>query len=166
MISVGSAHQTHPVRIFFSTISHGQHSVTDRLIRVLSTLRQVLKVNDLASLKHAMAAIFAKHAACAIAVKSQHAYNRTLNWIERSDAEASTALNAVLTKPAAEVDEATQLCLGDWCWARGVELTIEHNLPFKIHTGYYAGNDRMPVRRILPAICVPSSLGISMPSLY
>ena len=32
--------------------------------------------------------------------------------------------------------------------ARGVELTIEHNLPFKIHTGYYAGNDRMPVRRI------------------
>ena len=107
-----------------------------------------VEVNDLASLKHAMAAIFAKHAACAIAVKSQHAYNRTLNWIERSDAEASTALNAVLTKPAAEVDEATQLCLGDWCWARGVELTIEHNLPFKIHTGYYAGNDRMPVRRI------------------
>ena len=95
-----------------------------------------------------MEAIFAKHAPCAIAVKSQHAYNRTLNWIERSDAEASAALNAVLTKPTEEIDEATRLCLGDWCWARGVELTIEHNLPFKIHTGYYAGNDRMPVRRI------------------
>ncbi len=105
-------------------------------------------VNDLTSLKTAMAAIFDKHAPCAIAVKSQHAYNRTLDWIERSDAEAATALNAVLTKPAAEIDEATRLCLGDWCWARGVELTIEHNLPFKIHTGYYAGNDRMPVRRI------------------
>ena len=105
-------------------------------------------VNDLTSLKTAMAAIFDKHAPCAIAVKSQHAYNRTLDWIERSDAEAATALNAVLTKPAAAVDEATRLCLGDWCWARGVELTIEHNLPFKIHTGYYAGNDRMPVRRI------------------
>ena len=107
-----------------------------------------VEVNDLTSLKTAMAAIFAKHAPCAIAVKSQHAYNRTLDWIERSDAEAATALNAVLTKPAAEIDEATRLCLGDWCWARGVELTIEHNLPFKIHTGYYAGNDRMPVRRI------------------
>ena len=105
-------------------------------------------VSDLASLKRGMEAIFAKHAACAIAVKSQHAYNRTLNWSERSDAEASAALNSVLTQPASEIDEATRLCLGDWCWARGVELTIEHNLPFKIHTGYYAGNDRMPVRRI------------------
>jgi hypothetical protein len=107
-----------------------------------------VEVNDLASLKRGMEAIFAKHAACAIAVKSQHAYNRTLNWIERSDAEASAALDAVLTKSSGEIDEATRLCLGDWCWARGVELTIEHNLPFKIHTGYYAGNDRMPVRRI------------------
>lgn len=107
-----------------------------------------VEVSDLASLKRGMEAIFAKHAGCAIAVKSQHAYNRTLNWVERSDAEASAALNTVLTQPASEIDEATRLCLGDWCWARGVELTIEHNLPFKIHTGYYAGNDRMPVRRI------------------
>ncbi len=105
-------------------------------------------VNDLASLKRAMEAIFAKHAGCAIAVKSQHAYNRTLNWIERTDAEAAAALNTILTKPSAEIDEATRLCLGDWCWARGVELAIVHNLPFKIHTGYYAGNDRMPVQRI------------------
>ncbi len=107
-----------------------------------------VEVSDLASLKRGMEAIFAKHAGCAIAVKSQHAYNRTLNWVERSDAEASAALNTVLTQPASEIDEATRLCLGDWCWERGVELTIEHNLPFKIHTGYYAGNDRMPVRRI------------------
>ncbi len=107
-----------------------------------------VEVSDLASLKCGMEAIFAKHAGCAIAVKSQHAYNRTLSWIERSDTEASDALNTVLTQSASEIDEATRLCLGDWCWARGVELTIEHNLPFKIHTGYYAGNDRMPVRRI------------------
>ena len=107
-----------------------------------------IEVKDLASLKSGIEAIFAKHASCAIAVKAQHAYNRTLHWIERSDADASAALNAVLTKPAKEIDEATRLCLGDWCWARGVELTIEHNLPFKIHTGYYAGNNRMPLSRI------------------
>ncbi len=107
-----------------------------------------IEVIDLPSLKDSMGAVFAKHAPCAIAVKSQHAYNRTLNWIERSDAEASAALNQVLTKPAGEIDVATRLCLGDWCWARGVEHTIEYNLPFKIHTGYYAGNNRMPVSRI------------------
>ena len=103
-------------------------------------------VTDIGSLKRGMEAIFAKHAPTAIAVKSQHAYTRTLNWIERTDAEASTALAAVLR--GEEIDVETSLCLGDWCWARGVELTIEHNLPFKIHTGYYAGNDRMPVSRI------------------
>ena len=47
-----------------------------------------------------------------------------------------------------DVDEDTRLALGDWCWARGVELAIEHDLPFKLHTGYYAGTDRMPVSRI------------------
>ena len=103
-------------------------------------------VTDLGSLKRGMEAIFAKHAPNAIAVKAQHAYSRTLDWIERTDAEASTALATALRGD--EMDLHTRLCLGDWCWARGVELTIEHNLPFKIHTGYYAGNDRMPVSRI------------------
>ena len=105
-------------------------------------------MTDLPSLKRAMEAIFAKHAPCAIAVKAQHAYARTLNWTERSDADAASALDAVLRRPKDQVDLDTWLCLGDWCWARGVELTIEHDLPFKIHTGYYAGNDRMPVEFI------------------
>ena len=106
-------------------------------------------VTDLASLRRAMEALFEKHGPCAIAVKAQHAYNRTLLWEERSDADAARALEAAL-KPDREsgLDEGTRLCLGDWCWARGVELAIEHDLPFKLHTGYYAGNDRMPVDRI------------------
>ena len=107
-----------------------------------------IEVNSLSTLKSSMDALFAKHGPNAIAVKSQHAYNRTLNWVERSDEEASAALQKVLTKSSEEIDVDTRLCLGDWCWARGVELTIEHNLPFKIHTGYYAGNNRMPVSRI------------------
>ncbi len=40
------------------------------------------------------------------------------------------------------------LCLGDWCWARGVEQAIEYKLPFKLHTGYYAGHSRMPIDRV------------------
>ena len=107
-----------------------------------------IEVVDLKTLKQGIEAIFAKHAPTAIAVKAQHAYNRTLNWIERNDVEASAALRQVLTQPAEEISVETRLCLGDWCWARGVEQSIEHNLPFKIHTGYYAGNDRMPVSRI------------------
>lgn len=101
-----------------------------------------IEVRDLPTLDAAMAALFERYGPYAIAVKSQHAYNRTLLWQERSRDEAAGALKASLAGGEA-VDEAVRLCLGDWCWARGVELAIEHDLPFKLHTGYFAGNGRM-----------------------
>ena len=107
-----------------------------------------VEVTGLDTLRQAMEGIFSNYAGCAIAVKAQHAYSRTLNWTERNRSEAAAALETVLTNPEKDVPVQTRLCLGDWCWARGLELSIEHNLPFKIHTGYYAGNDRMPVSRI------------------
>ncbi len=106
-----------------------------------------VSVNSLESLRLAMHTLFARHGPLAIAVKAQHAYQRTLIWEERSDADAARALDAALRDPTGR-DEASRLCLGDWCWARGVEHAIEHNLPFKIHTGYYAGTGTMPVERI------------------
>jgi hypothetical protein len=105
-----------------------------------------VEVDDLDSLREGMAAIFARHAPQAIAVKSQHAYGRTLHWQPRDDADVERALHKQLSGQGLNVEE--QLCLGDWCWARGVELASEHNLPFKLHTGYYAGHSRMPVERI------------------
>jgi predicted TIM-barrel fold metal-dependent hydrolase len=106
-----------------------------------------VEVRDLATLAAAMEATFDLNAAVAVAVKSQHAYNRTLRWRERDDDDAGRALATYLRDPQA-VSEGDALCLGDWCMSRGVELCIEHNLPFKIHTGYYAGHSRMPVDRI------------------
>jgi predicted TIM-barrel fold metal-dependent hydrolase len=100
-------------------------------------------VSTLDDLREAMAAIFERYARCAIAVKAQHAYTRTLHWQERTDDEAARALAVVLA--GGEVEEATRLALGDWCWARGVEFAIEHNLPFKLHTGHHAGTGRMPI---------------------
>jgi hypothetical protein len=102
-----------------------------------------IEVSTLEDLREATAAIFRRYAACAIAVKAQHAYSRTLHWQERSDGEAASALAAVLA--GGEVEETTRLVLGDWCWARGVELAIEHNLPFKLHTGHHAGTGQMPI---------------------
>jgi predicted TIM-barrel fold metal-dependent hydrolase len=103
-----------------------------------------IAVGDLGSLQRSMEALFAKYAPVAIAVKAQHAYQRTLRWQPRTEAEAAQALAAYLRDPKA-ISEMDRLCLGDWCWARGVELSIAHDLPFKIHTGYYAGHSRMPV---------------------
>jgi hypothetical protein len=99
---------------------------------------------DLGSLRQAMGALFEKYAHIAVAIKAQHAYNRTLRWQPRTDAEAAQALQSYLSDPQAFA-ESDRLCLGDWGWAQGVELGIEYDLPFKIHTGYYAGHSRMPV---------------------
>lgn len=101
-----------------------------------------IHVVDLATLQRAMEIVFEQNARYAIAIKSQHAYNRTLQWSARTDAEAAHALDAYLNGNATAAD---RLCLGDWCLARGVELGIQYDLPFKIHTGYYAGHSRMPV---------------------
>jgi hypothetical protein len=105
-----------------------------------------VEVKDLETLRAAMTGLFAKYGPYAIAVKSQHAYNRTLLWREQDEADVARVLTKTLA--GQDVSEAEKRVLGDWCWARGVELATEHNLPFKIHTGYYAGHSRMPVDRI------------------
>jgi len=107
-----------------------------------------VEVKDLPTLEETMRGIFRKYGPCAIAVKSQHAYNRTLDWRERDEADVRKVLEKKLA--GQELSEEETLCLGDWGWAKGVELTIEHELPFKTHTGYYAGIGGMPVRRIPP----------------
>lgn len=122
-----------------------------------------IEVRGLEDLRAAMAAIFARFAPATIAVKSPHAYVRTLHWQERSDEEAARALAEVLAGDpevmdgmtrllggdlrGGGVEESARIVLGDWCLARGVELAIEHDLPFKIHTGYLAGTGQMPLAR-------------------
>ncbi|MBH07238.1 MAG: hypothetical protein CMJ20_13080 [Phycisphaeraceae bacterium] len=104
-------------------------------------------VKDLRSLRSAMEQVFARHAQRAIAVKTQHAYNRTLRWRPVCDEDADRALNEVLTNPG-NVDQNGRLCLGDWCLAQAAQLAGEYHLPLKIHTGYYAGNNSMITDRI------------------
>ncbi len=105
-----------------------------------------VEVVSVESLRQAMAALFDRQGGRAIAVKSQHAYGRTLRWRERSDAEVEPVLHRHLAGHTLTDDE--RLCLGDWCWARGVELAITHRLPFKLHTGFYAGYGNMPIDRV------------------
>lgn len=103
-------------------------------------------IRDLDTLREGLSALFAKTAARAIAVKTQHAYDRTLRWAARDDAEAARALHKVLGGAQLSADD--RLCLGDWCLGLAAGLAAEHNLPVKIHCGYYAGNNRMPMDRI------------------
>ena len=101
---------------------------------------------DAASLRTAFEAIFARFGPRAIAVKSQHAYQRTLRWSARTDGEVEAALQKSLRGESLAEDDA--LCLGDWCLGVAATLAAQHGLPVKIHTGYYAGNNNMPMDRI------------------
>jgi predicted TIM-barrel fold metal-dependent hydrolase len=95
-------------------------------------------IADLPSLRQAMETLFAKYGPLAVAVKSQHAYERTLAWEPRADADAEKGLQALLAGSTLSI--ADRLCLGDWCLARGVEHAVAYGLPIKIHTGMLAGH--------------------------
>lgn len=94
-------------------------------------------VRNLATLEQSMEALFARRAPLAIAVKSQHAYVRTLAWQKRTDDEAERAIQTVLAGGPGSDDPQSEarLCLGDWCLARAVELASAYQLPIKLHTG-------------------------------
>jgi predicted TIM-barrel fold metal-dependent hydrolase len=106
-----------------------------------------ITVGNLAQLRDAMARLFALHGPTAIAVKTQHAYNRTLRWQSRDDVDAERALQFILKHPD-QWDSPEGLCLGDWGLARGAELAAEYNLPLKIHTGSFAGHNQLRTERI------------------
>lgn len=110
----------------------------------LAQLSAVLgdEVNNAASLQLAMDALFQASATFAIALKSQHAYGRSLRWSERTDREADQAMAAWI-RLGIHTSENDRLCLGDWCMSHIARLAAMHDLPFKIHTGYYAENNFM-----------------------
>jgi hypothetical protein len=130
---------------FFFDINWGGACSGDPRAKMLAEETGVV-VTDLKSYRQAMEAIFEKYAGCAIAVKSQHAYGRTLEWHARDDSDVEPLLQRKLKGEDLDVNEAN--CLGDWAWAQVADLSGQHNLPFKIHTGYYAGNNSMHVDRI------------------
>ncbi len=101
-------------------------------------------VRDLHALQTAIEAVFALHADQAVACKTQHAYDRTLAWYPRDRTDAATVFDRYLEAPAA-MSPADRLLLGDWCLELCASLAHEHDLPIKIHTGYYAGHSRMPL---------------------
>lgn len=113
------------------------------------------EVVDLASLADAIEAVFDRDGPTSIAVKSQHAYHRTIAWQKRSDSDAAAVLAELLAGGPDSLTVERRNLLGDWCLARGVEQAQKHNLPFKIHTGYQAGDSYMELSWLRPSLLTP-----------
>ncbi|MBT3271989.1 MAG: amidohydrolase family protein [Spirochaetales bacterium] len=90
-----------------------------------------------ASLREAFESIFARNADIAIAVKSQHAYERTLDWAEVEDQECDRILSKLARSE--KLSDKEKIILGNWSIHEGARLCSEHDLTFKLHVGYHAG---------------------------
>ncbi len=105
-------------------------------------------INTIHDYRDAILTLFRMHATHSVAVKTQHAYDRTLAWQPVSDDDAHPLLQKKLWGTALTPLE--QIQLGNWALAEIATHCAHYHLPCKIHTGHYAGNGNMPIERIRP----------------
>jgi len=96
----------------------------------------------------AIGRMIADNAGQAVAIKTQHAYDRTLAWQRRDDADVNVVLQKKLHGGALDASE--RVCIGDWALDQIARHAATHQLPIKIHTGHHAGNNNMPIDWVRP----------------
>ena len=89
---------------------------------------------------------FDRYAKYAVAVKSQHAYSRDIDYARVPAEEAEPVFKKTLQKEPVTNDERKRL--EDHLFWYAVDRATAHNLPVKLHTGYYAGQNYMPLSRL------------------
>ncbi len=83
----------------------------------------------------------------AVAVKNQSAYERRLNYLNVSAADAAPLFARYAADPTA-LAPAEERAVQDHLWRHTVRRASDFNLPVKLHTGYYAGTGYMPLERV------------------
>lgn len=89
---------------------------------------------------------FATYGPRAVAVKNQSAYARRLDY----EAVPKERAEPLFVRHAAgqTLDPAERKALQDYLFRYCVGKATEYGLPVKLHTGYYAGSDYMPLTRL------------------
>ena len=92
---------------------------------------------------------FDKYGRYAVAVKSQDAYNRDIDY-DRANEKPTPAMEATFQKrlTSQPITDAELKALQDHLFWYCVKKANEHKLPVKLHTGYYAGHNYMPLSRL------------------
>ena len=90
---------------------------------------------------------FEKYARYAVAAKSQQAYSRDIDYARVPAEKAEPIFRKVTQKEPVNSEERKQL--EDHLFWYAVDQATKHGLPVKLHTGYYAGHNSMPLSRLL-----------------
>ncbi len=105
-----------------------------------------IEVKDLSDWHAVIDWWFKKYGPYAVAVKSQAAYSRNIDF-EKVPAEKAAPVFA--KKLAGDpISSKERKALEDHLFWYSVEKATEWNLPVKLHTGYYAGHNSMPLSRL------------------
>ncbi len=105
-----------------------------------------LPVRDLADWHRVIDWWFDRYADYAVAVKSQHAYSRDLDYLRTPAEQAQPVFYKVLHKEP--VSPAERKLLEDHLFWYAVDQATRRQLPVKLHTGFYAGHSSMPLARL------------------
>jgi uncharacterized protein len=89
---------------------------------------------------------FERYATYAVAVKSQDAYRRDIDYGRVPAERADPVFKKVLEKAPITGEE--RKVLEDHLFWYAVDQATARELPVKLHTGYYAGQDYMPLTRL------------------
>jgi predicted TIM-barrel fold metal-dependent hydrolase len=89
---------------------------------------------------------FERYSKYAVAVKSQHAYGRDIDYARVPAEKAEPVFRKVLQKDPLTADE--RKLLEDHLFWQSVGEATSQDLPVKLHTGYYAGQNSMPLSRL------------------
>jgi len=89
---------------------------------------------------------FKKYGPYAVAIKSQAAYSRNLDFEDVPAETASPSLKKKLAGENLTPEESKRL--EDHLFWYCVRKATEYHLPVKLHTGYYAGQNSMPLARL------------------
>ena len=105
-----------------------------------------IKVSDLSDWHRVIDWWFARYGGLAVAVKSQQAYSRDINYAKVPAETAAPLFKQVLDGQKLSASARTQL--EDHLFWYAVEKATASGLPVKLHTGYYAGQNYMPPERL------------------
>jgi predicted TIM-barrel fold metal-dependent hydrolase len=106
-----------------------------------------ISVTSLADWHRVMDWWFDKYSRYAVAVKSQHAYSRDIDHPRVPAEQVEDTFRRLLNKKKCTPDE--RKALEDHLFWHAVDKATRCRLPIKLHTGYYAGQNTMPLARLM-----------------
>jgi len=105
-----------------------------------------IKVRDLDDWHKVIDWWFKKYAPYAVAIKSQAAYARDLDYEDVKAEQAAPIFKRIINKEPVSAEDRKRV--EDHLFWYCLRKAAEYDLPVKLHTGYYAGHNYMPLHRL------------------